>query len=142
MGVIIWFIAALVLAGLELAVGEFTLLMLAGGALATTGVALFGVPIWVELIVFGLSSAALIGFLRPVLKRRVTQPKALDTSPKALVGKRAEVIEEITPHSGQVRLDGTFWSARALNPMETISAGDHVTVAEIDGPTAIVWKEL
>ena len=53
------------LAGLELAVGEFTFLMLASGALVTSGASLLGLPVWAELVIFGLSSAALILFLRP-----------------------------------------------------------------------------
>lgn len=141
MGPLIWFLASLVLAGLELAVGEFTLLMLAGGALATAGVALFDVPMWAEVGVFAASSALLLACLRPYLKRRYHQPQALDTSPRALVGHRAEVIEEISPSGGQIRLDGSFWTARSLDPAETIPAGEFVTVAEIDGPTAVVWKD-
>ena len=50
MGTIVWFIGALVLAGLELAAGEFTFLMLAAGALAATGTSLAGVPEWLSLI--------------------------------------------------------------------------------------------
>lgn len=141
MGTVIWLIGTLVLAGLELAAGEFTFLMLAGGALATAGVSLFGIPLWAEIVVFGVASAALILFLRPWLKRRYLRPGVLDTSPKALVGAQAVVLEDITPAGGQVRLDGSIWSARAIDPTSTIPAGEHVTVADIDGPTAVVWKD-
>lgn len=141
MGPLIWLIATLVLAGIELAVGEFTLLMLAGGALAATGVALFDVPLWAEVLVFAAASAGLMLFLRPYLKKRYHQPKVLDITPRALVGKRAEVIEEIGPGGGQVRLDGSIWSAKSIDPQETIPVGESVVVAEIDGPTAVVWKD-
>ncbi|WP_053546150.1 NfeD family protein [Corynebacterium deserti] len=142
MGAIIWFIGALVLAGLELAVGEFTLLMLGGAALATAGVALFGVPAWVEFVTFALSSIALLLFLRPAIRRRLHTPKVLDTSPKALIGHRAEVLEEITASGGQVRLDGTIWSARSMDPTHTFAEGDFVHVVSIDGTTAVVWYDL
>lgn len=141
MGTVIWLIVTLVLAGLELAAGEFTFLMLAGGALTTAGASLFGIPLWAEIVTFGLASGALILFLRPWLHRRYKKSSALDTSPKALVGAKAEVLEEITRTGGQVRLDGSIWSARAINPALTIPAGEHVTVADIDGPTAVVRKE-
>ena len=141
MGTVIWLIGTLVLAGLELAAGEFTFLMLAGGALATAGASLLGIPLWAEIVIFGLASGALILFLRPWLHRRYLKPSALDTSPKALVGTKAQVLEEIGPTGGQVRLDGSIWSARAIDPSITIPAGEHVTVADIDGPTAVVWKE-
>ena len=46
-----------------------------------------------------------------------------------------------TPDSGQVRFDGSLWSARALDPAEVIPAGQVVTVSDIDGPVAVVWKD-
>lgn len=141
MGSIIWLIVAAVLAVLELAVGEFTLLMLAGAALATVGVAFFDVPLWAEVLTFAVSAIGLLAFVRPYLKKRLHQPKALDTSPSALVGHRAEVLEEIGKQSGQIRLEGSIWSARALDPTTTFAVGEHVTVISIDGPTAVVWKE-
>jgi len=140
-GTVIWLIGTLVLAGLELAAGEFTFLMLAGGALATAGASLFGIPLWAEIVIFGLASGALILFLRPWLHRRFKKPAALDTSPKALVGAKAEVLEEINRYGGQVRLDGSIWSAPPFNPAFPIPPGEHVPVAVIDGPTAVVWKE-
>ena len=109
--------------------------------MATAGASVFGIPLWAEIVIFGLASGALILFLRPWLHRRFKKPAALDTSPKALVGSRAHVVEEITSTGGQVRLDGSIWSARAIDPTFTIPAGELVTVADIDGPTAVVWKE-
>lgn len=141
MGAIIWFIAALVLAGLELAVGEMTLLMLAGGALAAAGVSLAGAPLWGSVLAFAIASFGLLVFLRPVLRRRLQSPKALDTSVQALVGTSAEVISPVHGHTGQVRLDGSIWSARPLDPSSTFAEGEHVTVIDIDGTTAVVWKE-
>lgn len=141
MGAILWFIAALVFAGLELAVGEFTMLMLAGGALAAAGVSLAGAPLWGSAIAFVITAVGLIFFLRPFLHRRLRKPKALDTSPAALVGQSAEVLEAIEGSAGQVRLDGSIWSARSLDPTHTFVPGERVTVVSIDGPTAVVWKE-
>ena len=141
MGAFVWFAAAGLLAACELTVGEMTLLMLAAGALTTAGVALFGVPAGVEVGVFAASSAAFWFFLRPYLRKRIEKPMVYDESPRALVGSRAEVVEDITPSGGQVRFDGSLWSARALDPGETIPAGEYVTVSAIDGPVAVVWKE-
>ena len=140
-GAIVWFIAALVLAGLELAVGEFTLLMLAGAALAAAGVSLAGAPLWGSVIAFAVSAFALLVFLRPYLKRRLHQPKALDTSVNALIGSSAVVIDPVAAHGGQIRLDGSIWSARSLDPSHTFAEGEHVSVISIDGATAVVWKE-
>jgi len=140
-GAIVWFIAALVLAGLELAVGEFTLLMLAGAALAAAGVSLAGAPLWASVVAFAISAFGLLVFLRPFLRRRLAAPKALDTSPQALVGSSAVVLDSIGEHGGQVRLDGSIWSARSLDPTHTFAEGERVSVISIDGATAVVWKE-
>lgn len=40
-----------------------------------------------------------------------------------------------------MRFDGSLWSARALDPAEVIPAGSTVTVSDIDGPVAVVWKD-
>ncbi|ANE04058.1 NfeD family protein [Corynebacterium crudilactis] len=141
MGAIIWFIGALVLAGLELAVGEFTLLMLGGAALATAGVALIGVPLWAEFITFAVASAALLLFIRPMIRKRLLKPQVLDSSPRALVGHRAEVLEDVDSSGGMVRLDGSIWSAKSIDPTHTFVEGEFVSVIDIQGTTAIVWKE-
>ncbi|AWB81884.1 hypothetical protein C3B44_05545 [Corynebacterium yudongzhengii] len=140
MGALIWFLAALVLAGLELMAGEFTLLMLAGAALATAGVALADVPFWLEAATFAVSSLALLVLVKPVLRRQFQKPEALDTSSKTLVGKHAEVLEPVDGRGGQIRLDGAIWSARSLDPQISFAEGEMVSVADIEGPTAIVWK--
>ena len=141
MGPLLWFLAAALLALLELTVGELTLLMLGAGALTTALVALGGVPAWAEVAVFAASSALFWFFLRPPLRRRMEKPLVLDDSPRALVGSTAEVVEDIVGGNGQVRLDGSLWSARGLDPAETIPAGSRVTVYDIEGPVAVVWKE-
>ena len=141
MGPLIWFAAAAVLAILEVFVGEMTLLMIAAGALTTAGFSLIGIPPAAEVAIFAASSAAFWFFLRPYLRRRLESPKTYDESPRALVGSRAEVVEETTPVGGQVRFDGSIWSARALDPGETYTVGDVLTVSAIDGPVAVVWKD-
>lgn len=141
MGALIWLITALAFGALELAAGEFTLLMLAGAALATSGVALADVPLWAELLTFAVSSVLLLVFLRPVLKKRMAKPLQADNHPRELVGSRAEVIESIGAEGGQIRLDGSIWTARSLDPDVTFAEGDRVSVANIDGPIAVVWKE-
>ena len=140
-GSIIWFIAALVLGGLELAAGEFTFLMLAGGAAAGGVVAALGAPLWGAVLAFAVASIALILFLRPYLKRHLQGPKALDTSSKALIGSSAEVLEIVGADYGQVRLGGDIWSAKSLDPEKEFQPGERVQVINVDGPTVVVWRD-
>ena len=86
-------------------------------------------------------SLGLLLFLKPLLRRHLTRAPALDTSPAALTGATAEVLEPVGAHAGQVRLDGSIWSARSLDPAHNFSVGERVSVVTIDGTTAVVWKE-
>ena len=71
----IWFSGAVLLSIAEVLGAEFVLLMLGGGALVTAGVALFFPELlWLQLIVFALSSVALVLGLRPMLLRKYYQP--------------------------------------------------------------------
>jgi membrane protein implicated in regulation of membrane protease activity len=45
-----------------------------------------------------------------------------------------------TDTTGQVRVNGEIWSARAAHPGDMFSEGDRVQVVSIDGTTAVVWK--
>lgn len=142
MGAIVWLIAAVVLAGIEMFAGELTFIMLAGGALAAAGISLADVPVAVEVLTFALSSIALLFFLKPILRRRMNTTPKLEHETKQLAGKQAVVVEPVSASGGMVRLDGSFWSARSLVDAEHFDEGDVVQVSHIDGTTAVVLKTI
>lgn len=139
---LIWFIVAVGLAGAEALTGNMFLLMLGGGALAAAGSsAIFGGPLWVDGAVFLVVSLLLLALVRPSLRRRLTSATALETGIEALEGKKALVLDQVTQHHGQVKLEGEVWTARPLNDHDVYQPGDQVTVMHIDGATAVVWKD-
>lgn len=141
MAALIWLVAGVLLAAAEALVGEFFLLMLAGGALATAGFsAVTDLPVWVDAVVFGVVSLALVLGVRPALLRRFDKPPLKLMNTEALPGKHALVLEEVGEHSGRVKLDGDVWTARPLDVTEVYPPGTTVTVMEIDGATAVVWR--
>lgn len=143
MGPIIWLIAAAVLAVGEFLVMDFTLLMLAVAALTTAGVSVVDLPVWAEVGIFGVSSAATLLLLRPVLRRRyLAQGEVRDFTSKELEGESAVVLTDVTSDNaaGQVNIAGEIWSARAAHPGTSFDEGDRVQVVSIDGTTAVVWK--
>ncbi|WP_089243012.1 NfeD family protein [Rhodococcoides kyotonense] len=141
MAAIIWLIAGVVLAAAEALTGDFFLLMLAGGALATAGIsAVTDFPVWADAIVFGVVSLALVLGVRPILLRKFSKPPLLPTNAAALTGKTALVLEQVTAHEGQIKLGGEVWTARPLDETEVYAPGTTVTVMEIDGATAVVWR--
>lgn len=140
---IIWLIAGVLLAAAEALTGDFFLLMIAGGALAAAGVsAVTDFPVWLDAIVFGVVSLALVLGVRPILLRKFAKPPILQTGIDALSGKTALVLEQVSATEGQVKIDGEVWTARPMDDTEVYAPGTPVTVLEIDGATAVVWRGL
>ncbi|MFN8225893.1 MAG: NfeD family protein [Mycobacterium sp.] len=138
---LIWLVAALGLAGAEALTGDMFLLMLGGGALAAAATSwLFAWPIWVDGAVFLVVSVLLLALVRPALRRRLLAGPPDQTGIAALEGKHALVLDEVSSHHGQVKLDGEVWTARPLNEQDVYQPGDRVTVMRIDGATAVVWR--
>ncbi|MEU5843921.1 NfeD family protein [Rhodococcus sp. NPDC047139] len=138
---LIWLIAGVALAAGEALTGDFALLMLGGAALVTGGVsAVTDLPVWIDAVIFAITSAVLLLGVRPILRRRYSVPPALPTGIDALPGKRALVLEQVGEHSGRVKIDGDIWTARPLDTTEVYEPGTTVTVMQIDGATAVVWR--
>jgi len=138
---LIWLVFALGLAGAEALTGDMFLLMLSGGALAAAGSSwLLDWPVWADGAVFLVVSVLLLALVRPALRRKFTAGKGLPEPVKALEGKKALVLDRISRHEGQVKLEGEVWTARPFNDNDVYEPGDHVTVMHIDGATAIVWR--
>ncbi|WP_027501897.1 NfeD family protein [Rhodococcus sp. UNC363MFTsu5.1] len=141
MAALVWLIAGVLLAAAEALSGDFFLLMLAGGAFAAAGVsAVTDWPVWIDAVVFGVVSLALVVGVRPALLRRFAKPPLLPTNVEALTGKHALVLEEVAEHAGQIKLGGEVWTARPLDSSDVYPPGTTVTVMEIDGATAVVWR--
>ncbi|BBY36589.1 hypothetical protein MMAN_07230 [Mycobacterium mantenii] len=138
---VLWLIFALVLAGAEALTGHLFLVMLGGGALAAALTSwLTDFPVWTNGAVFLVVSVLLLVLVRPPLKRRLTPIAAPRLGIEALQGKTALVLERVARDEGQVKLDGQVWSARPLNDADVYEPGEPVTVMQIDGATAVVFK--
>jgi membrane protein implicated in regulation of membrane protease activity len=134
-----WLIASLVLAGAELATLDLTLLMMAVGALAACLVAAVGLNVVFQVFAAVIVSVALLAFVRPNVVHRLHAGPTLKSGPEALVGKSGLVLERVTAHTGRVKLRGEIWSARAIDEFTVVEPGQEVSVAEIDGATAVVY---
>lgn len=144
-GAIVWLIAASVLALGEFLVMDFSLLMLAGGALVTAGVAVFSIPLWLEVATFAIASILGILILRPMLRRqfRKSIQSSAQFDSRQLEGRQAIVISPVSDDSsegGLVRISGELWSAQTSEPGMVLDEGDTAYVLEIRGTTAVVWK--
>jgi membrane protein implicated in regulation of membrane protease activity len=136
---IVWLIVAAVLGVAELLTFTFALGLIAVGACVAAAVAVFQVDLPFQLLAFIIASGAGLGLVLPIARRHVKQPPLLRTGPAALVGRRAQVLEEVTEHGGRVRIGGEVWSARSYDETLVIPVGDTVDVMQIDGATALVY---
>ena len=141
-----WFVW--VFAAAALGVAEFFTLtlvfgLLAGAALVAAVVAGMGFGLLGQLVALGVATAAGLVLVRPVALRHMAQAPLIREGSDALVGRRAEVMEEVTATRGLIKVSGEEWSARALDESQVIPVGALVDVMEIEGVTAVVYpREL
>jgi membrane protein implicated in regulation of membrane protease activity len=138
---LIWIAVALVAGVLEVASLQFVLAMLAGGALVAAVAAGIGLPVELQVIIFAVASALLLVGARPPLVRWSRRTVGAVTGVAALIGRRAEVLVEVTHSRGQVKLAGETWSARTDRPGAVLPVGMEAYVHHIDGATAVVSAE-
>jgi membrane protein implicated in regulation of membrane protease activity len=138
---LIWVIAAGALAAAESLSLDFVLIMCSGGAAAGALTAAAGGPAALQVVVAIVVTAVLLGIVRPIAKRHLVGIGTHQTGAAALVGKQAIVLNSVDEHDGRVRLNGAEWSARSYDHTQQLPAGTTVRVMEIDGATAVVWKE-
>ena len=138
---LIWAIAAVLLSLGELATpGMFFLGPVALAAIGSGVVALLGVGVAGQLLVFIGGSVASVWFLRPIAKRHLHMPAALRTGTAALEGTKAVVVQRVDVNGGRVRIGGEIWSAKAYLDDQVLEPGTRVEVVKIDGATALVYE--
>ena len=135
----------LILCGLCLIIEIFTvsfLMFFPGvGAFLAFIASLVGANTTVQCIIFVVSSALMIIFVRPlVTKLFKTKDTAMNSN--ALIGKRGIVLKEIKGDEkiGQVKVKGEIWSAICEEDV-TIAKDSKITVLAISGVKLIV-KEI
>ena len=136
-----WLGIAVVLGLAELASLDFTLLMLAAGALTAAGVgAFFPGLLWLQIVVGLITSAAMLAAIRPLLVRKIHHGVELKTGSAHVIGRTGVVVKEIHPDGGgSIKLGGELWTARPYDEVSTIAPGTRVEVMMIDGATAVVY---
>lgn len=135
-----WLAASAVLACAEMLTVDFTLLMLASGALAGAITAAIVPGAWIIQAVVALAVAGvMLGVLRPTLLKRVRDAPGYRSILDSLVGSAGTATRRITSEEGEVKVRGETWEARAMAPGVTIEAGEDIEVFQIDGTTLIVY---
>jgi membrane protein implicated in regulation of membrane protease activity len=136
---ILWLIVAAVLGVFELMTTTLALGIIAVAAVVAAGVGAFHLALPIQLAAFVAASAAGLAFVRPVAIRHIKQPPLLRTGPAALIGRSAIVTEEVTGHSGRIKIGGEEWSSRAYDETLVIPVGHKVDIMQIEGAFALVY---
>lgn len=141
---LLWVVLAVVFAVAEAFTGTLVLLMFAAGAVAAAVAAGLGGGLVVQAAVFALASALSLWLLRPIIKKHALP--ALKNAEdqigiKALEGAPGVVLEQVTQHSGLVRVEGEVWTARTYDATQVIEPNERIRVIELRGTTALVWRD-
>ena len=109
---------------------------LAVAALIPLVLSLLGLDLWVQALGFLVAAIIALVFVRPLItKWQGDKPEAL-TNAAALIGKSAEVVQEVGEFSGYVKVQGETWTARTNKGTKAV--GSKVVIEQIDGATLIV----
>jgi len=136
---IVWLIVAAVLGVAELLTTTLAFGLIAVAAVAAAVVGAFHLSFALQLVAFVATAGAGLGFVRPIAIKHIKQPPAIRTGVAALVGRSAIVLEEVTEHSGRVRIDGEEWSSRPYDESLVIPVGTKVDIMQIKGATVLVY---
>ena len=134
-----WIAAFIVLAAAEALTVSLTCIWFAGGAVVAAITALFGVPFWVQMLIFIVVTCLLFALTRPVAKRYLNS-KVQKTNTDALIGQTALVTQDIDNLNakGQVKVEGQIWTARSISDDVQLHEGQKVMIESISGVKVIV----
>lgn len=129
----IWVLIGFGILALELTAATLHVGFFAVGAFVVALLQLFGIelPLWVELVIFTVTSLLAFFFLRPILVRKLKldQKKVVDS----LVGEQALALEDIAVGgNGRAEMRGSTWSARNIGETALLR-GQRCIVAGVDG---------
>lgn len=136
----IWLIAAGIFFIIEIFTVGFLIFWLGIGALLAMLVSFVTTNLFIQTLVFVISSCVLIPFTKPLVNKFISKGDNTKTNAFSLINKEGFVISKITPNTnGQVKVDGQIWTAISTNN-DVIDVNDVVTVKKIDGVKLVVSK--
>ncbi len=139
---IFWLICVVLFAVAEIATMGLTTIWFAIGAMVALFFALFGVNVWIQIIVFILVSLVMILFTRPIAVKYFNTDRA-KTNADSLIGKQAIVTQAIDNlhAAGKVMVSGQEWTARSSEDDILIEEGAVTDILAINGVKLIVREK-
>jgi len=139
----IWLGIVILMLVIEIITLGLTTFWFAGGALVAFVAALLGAPLVVQIILFVVVSVALLVITRPIALKYFNKSR-VKTNVESIIGKEGIVTDTIDNLSGtgQVKIDGMDWTARAKDSHRSFEIGETVRVVEIQGVKVIVEETV
>ena len=134
----IWLIVLVVCLVVEISTLGLTSIWFAGGALLAMIIAMIGGPLWLQVLIFLVTSVVLLIFTRPIATKYFNKNRE-KTNVDSKIGKQAIVTMTIDnlKGEGQIVTEGMEWTARSLDA-SVIEEGSIVIIEKIEGVKAIV----
>jgi len=138
---LIWLLAGLVLAILEILTPGFVLACFSFGCFVAAIVAALDFSFSWQLSSFAGTTFVLFISARQLFGKLFDRKKApVLTNVDRLIGQTAVTLEEVDDQRGQVKVEGEAWSARSGSG-EKLPAGIKVRVLRMDGNKLVVGPE-
>ena len=137
--VLIWFVIIIVAALIEMNTMDLTSIWFSAGALFAFILALIGVNVPIQIVVFVVFSFVFVLSVRPIAKNYF-KTNQISTNADRLIGKVAVCTRKIeVGYRGEVKIDGKYWLA-VTSGEENIEVNERVEVLAIEGVKLIVEK--
>lgn len=135
--IIVWAVVILVMVVAEIATTALVSIWFIAGGLAALILALFHLPVWLQIVVFIAVSVVLFVFFREWLQTHFS-PRLIPTNADRLIGAIGTVTQTIEPQTGgRVLVGGQDWKAMSIRH-EVIPEGEMVKVCSISGVKVMV----
>lgn len=139
---LIWLVITLALTGIEIVSLDLVFGMLAVGALAGLLSSFTPVSPVIQGVIAAIVGLLMLFLVRPVAIRHLRKgPPGQRTNVDALLGASALALKEVDSSNGLVKIGGDVWTARTMDADTVIQEGENVSVALIEGATAVVTRE-
>ena len=135
-----WLGMLVIFAVVEASTAALVSLWFVGGSLLSLIAALFGAPIWLQAVVFVISSGVLLLCMRPLAKKHFNT-RTLATNTDSYIGKIVLVTEDIDNlrEKGSVRVSGVEWRAVSANG-SAISVDTPVRIVSVESTKLCVER--
>lgn len=134
-----WLVLLAILLVIEIFTLGLTTIWFAGGALAATIIALMGLSLPIQIVVFFVVSIALLVFTRPLAVRYINDHRS-KTNYEGLIGKMIKISERVDNfnQTGTAIVNGQEWTVRSEQDDIILNPGDRATITNISGVKLIV----